>query len=99
MADYESYPLWRRDADQVSNLDPGLLPISPELAAALMSWADEYDRTLDRDDPVASGFAEPAAEVAFAARGETLARRLVSELGHAVSYFDLRVGRDITVDK
>jgi hypothetical protein len=54
MADYESFPLWRRDNESTTNIDPMTMRLSPDLARQLLGWADEYDRTLDRDDPHSS---------------------------------------------
>jgi hypothetical protein len=79
-ADYESFPLWRRDANGTTNVDPASLPISADLARQLEDWAAEYDGALDRGDPLASGFTDPQAEAAFHARGEELAKRLAAEL-------------------
>jgi hypothetical protein len=95
MADYESFPLWRRDAVGTANVDPTSLPISADLARQLSDWAAEYDGTLDRGDPLASGFTDPTAEAAFHARGEELAKRLAGALpaGFTVEYFDGRNAR------
>jgi hypothetical protein len=74
MADYDSYPLWRRDEDGTANR-------SQELADELMRWADDYDRTLNREDPVSSGFPDAAVESEFVERGRRLAGRLAAEVG------------------
>lgn len=97
MADYDCFPLWTHGGPGTVNLDPATLPITPELAAALLRWADEYDGTLDRDDPASSGFPDPAVENAFYERGAVLARRLAGELGRQVVYFDGLTGRDVPV--
>jgi hypothetical protein len=96
MADYESFPLWIRDGSGTANVDPAGLPISPTLAHQLLEWATEYDRTLDRDDPLASGFPDERTEEAFHVRGSELAGLLVAELpaNYRVEYFD---GRDSRV--
>jgi hypothetical protein len=95
MADYESFPLWRGGV----NVDPAGLPLSAGLVDGLLQWANDYDRTLNRDDPVASGFADSEAEAAFSARGEELARRLAREMGDGwnVAYFDPRAGWDVAI--
>lgn len=83
MADYDCHPLWGVSADDLGDVDPASLPISAALVAALAVWAEDYDATLVRDDPAASGFTDAAAEAAFRARGEVLAARLADELGPA----------------
>jgi hypothetical protein len=99
MADYETFPIWRSDSPDPANIDPASLPISPALAKDLVDWADMYDATLNRSDPIASGFPNAAAESEFYARGEQLARRLAAELApaYAVEYFDGRNGQTIVV--
>ena len=97
MTDYDCFPLWRRGDGGTTNVDPATLPISAGLAAELLAWADDYDDTLDRDDPVSSGFADPAGEEAFNARGRELARRLAGELGRAVDYYDPATARDVSI--
>jgi hypothetical protein len=94
MPDYQCFPLWRPGTDAY-NTDPASLPISADLAVELNVWADEYDATLDLDDPASAGFPDAAAENAFAERGLRLARRLAAELGDgwAVEYHDVRTGR------
>jgi hypothetical protein len=95
MADYESFPLWRTDSAGPANIDPTDLSITSELARDLLDWADAYDHTLNRSDPLVSAFPDSAAEDNFYARGEQLARRLAAELRsrYTVEYFDGRSGR------
>ncbi|MCX4391263.1 hypothetical protein OG777_30630 [Micromonospora peucetia] len=95
MADYECYPTWLAGFAGVDNVDPAEMPISDELAAALLQWAQTYDGTLDRDDPASSGFPERDQEADFYAAGHELARRLAAELSgrYPVEYFDGRTGR------
>ncbi|WP_285749811.1 hypothetical protein [Lentzea sp. NBRC 105346] len=75
MADYQCFPLWLQPPAGIGNLPVGDLPISQELAVDLSVWAQDYDRTLNRE---------------FVVRGENLARRLARELGPgcSVTYFD-----------
>ncbi|WP_213010004.1 hypothetical protein [Paractinoplanes toevensis] len=94
MTDYDCFPLWLRGGAGPTNIDPATLPISAALAEELLAWADEYDDTLDRDDPLASGFADRDAELAFYAHGRELAHRLAGELGETVDYFDGPAARD-----
>lgn len=85
MADYGCHPLWGVAAEEIGDVDPADLPISRALAADLGRWARAYDATLDRDDPVRSGFASPEAAAAFRAEGARLAERLRIELGEGWS--------------
>lgn len=98
-ADYDCHPVWLRSDEGLDNIAPADLPVSRELQEDLERWGDAFDATLDRDDPMASGFRSPQDEEAFAARGAELARRLRRELGTGwqVTYFDLRDGRDTDV--
>lgn len=81
MADYDCFPLWDASPGRVGNIDPESLPISPQLKADLMAWATVFDRTLNRDDPLNSGFVNDCAKEAFKAQGRALAERLQAELG------------------
>lgn len=85
MADYDCFPLWRDDPDGVSNIPPGEAGLPEELANELMVWADVYDRTLDRGDPLRSGFADADAEARFVAQGRVLAGRVAAAVGPGVS--------------
>ena len=79
MADYESYATWLEDDHGVTNIDPGKLGISRDLALALQCWASDFDRTLNRSEPLSSGFSSDAESAEFASRGEELSRRLAEE--------------------
>jgi hypothetical protein len=81
LSDYDCFPVWRTGPAGVENVDPATLPVSPELAAALMRWAEEYDATLNPEYPPDSGFPLEADRRAFLRRGERLAGRLAGELG------------------
>ncbi|MGX1880969.1 hypothetical protein [Streptomyces sp. NPDC055287] len=97
-ADYDCHPVWVRGSDGVSNnVAPGELPVDPGLAGELERWGDAYDATLNRDDPVASGFPSARDEAAFAERGAQLARELARQLGTAwrVTYYDPRMAEDV----
>ena len=91
-------PTWQPGADEY-NVDPEKLPISPDLAAELNAWGDDYDATLVLDDPASSGFPDAAAESDFAERGAQLARRLAVELAGRcrVEYHDIRTGQRETI--
>jgi hypothetical protein len=89
MADYFAFPLWWEAPHDPGNIDPLTLPLSSETIARLIEWADMYDATLNMDDPVASGFPDDDAELAFERAGILLWQRLREELGTAyeVWYF------------
>ncbi|WJK41075.1 hypothetical protein O7608_01030 [Solwaraspora sp. WMMA2056] len=94
MADYDCFPLWLLNRGGTDNVDPRELRLSPQLRSALLAWADAYDATLDRQDPVASGFPDAAAEESFHAHGVELAHQVAAELGarYQVTYIDGRTG-------
>jgi hypothetical protein len=94
MAEYECFPLWISTAKGVENVDPADLPLTPHLAGHLTQWAQDYDGTLNREDPSASGFVSDEAESDFYERGRRLALRLIRELAgrYRVEYFDGRSG-------
>jgi hypothetical protein len=81
MTDYECFPLWEISDDVSENLDPCKLPISEELKCALQNWANQYDETLNHQDPLASCFASESAEKLFQEEGEKLFQWLEKELG------------------
>ena len=72
MADYGSFPLWHEDGPELGDIDPATLPISEALRAELNGWADQYQATLNEDDPAASGFETEAEEEQFKAEGGRL---------------------------
>jgi len=69
MPDYHCFPLWRIDDDICCNIDPYSLPVSNMLAEELTNWANEYDKTLNMNDPVNSGFEDTEKEQAFIDKG------------------------------
>ncbi len=80
MADYECFPLWEL-SENVGNVDPDSLQISARLKADLMAWAELFDKTLNYDDPVRSGFSSTDEEDRFKEQGRLLGERLQAELG------------------
>jgi hypothetical protein len=77
------------DSGTRSEIHPGDLPISGDLAGAFTLWAEEYDATFtDRGGAGSDGFASGAAAVTFVERGRDLVGRLQAELGesHHVEY-------------
>ena len=79
--EYHSFPTWVTKEGVRDNVHPADLPISPDLAAALLRWADRWDEIYDPQDPAAAGFADQTQETGFVADGEVLGARLVRELG------------------
>ena len=92
MVDYQSYPLWNTSGEGYGDVDPDSLPLSAELKQALLAWAEEYDDTLDMDDPPRSGFASPKALDAFLEQGAGLYRRLQDELGAGIEITYMPMG-------
>lgn len=83
MPDYECFPLWDEGAlpENNPNLDPRKLPLSQCLVDDLLAWAGQFDATLKRDDPAASGFSTAAEDRRFQDEGRQLAKRVADELG------------------
>lgn len=81
MPDYQCYPLWGVGGDNLGNIDPNSLPISEDLKLKLAKWANQYDATLNLDDPLKSGFSSEKEELSFRECGEKLLNRLQIELG------------------
>lgn len=82
MADYECYPLWFDSDDEVGNIDPNTLPISDSLKNELNKWSDDYDKTLNLDDPLHSGFKTINDEITFKEKGKILQKKLQAELNN-----------------
>lgn len=81
MADYQCYPLWDMSSGMYGDIDPESLPISRELKASIAKWANDFDLTLNEDDPMSSGFKTIEEEFEFKKRGRALIDRLREELG------------------
>lgn len=82
MADYECYPLWIDSDNEVGNIDPDSLLISDSLKNELNKWSDDYDKTLNSDNPLESGFKTINEEIAFKKKGKCLQEKLQIELGN-----------------
>jgi hypothetical protein len=95
MADYGGTVLWGVDAADVGAIDPGILPLTDGLKAAIRAWADAYDRTLNQDYPPVSGFADQAEQETFEQEGMRLWRQLQAQLGPdwSVAYYSDRDGK------
>ncbi|MDF7675808.1 hypothetical protein PT286_03550 [Neisseriaceae bacterium ESL0693] len=83
MADYECYPLWLDFDDEIGNINPNTLPISDSLKNELKNWTDDYDKTLNLDDPLHSGFKTTNDEITFKERGKILQKKLQTELSNS----------------
>ncbi len=91
MADYGCWPLW--GGGEVGNLNPELLPLSAATQEALGKWAQAYDLTLNRSDPIRSGFETLEAASEFNVEGWRLWDCLRKELtDFKVVYFDNELG-------
>lgn len=78
----QCWPTWVRNGDSVDNVKPADLPISSELADALVHWSDKWDATYDLvNDPGNPAFPSEDAEREFWREGEYFARKLGDELG------------------
>lgn len=78
MADYGCYPLWGMDQGPLGGFAPEDLGVSEELRADLWTWANEFDISIDLDDPAKSRWtAERQRE--HVAQGIALARRIKRE--------------------
>lgn len=95
LPDYDCFPLWLPSTERY-HVDPGELGLSQPLTDALLAWADEYDATLDRDDPARSGFETPTHLDAFVARGRELAEQVARETAgrFVVTYFNAATSED-----
>ena len=101
MADYESYPLWMESSSGVRNIAPEDLPLSDALVNDFRTWASKFDETLNRKDPLQSGFTSSIQSNDFALYGLKLSQRLAAELGedYRVRYRDHRSGAISNVEK
>ena len=86
MPDYDCFPLWEVGSPEHSgDVDPNSLPISPALKTKLLEWARRFDRTLNRSDPVGSGFHDAEEEAQFWREGAALGELLRKEFGFGYS--------------
>lgn len=81
MADYDCFPLWEASQGVVGNIDPETLPISQALKSRLNQWAEQFDKTLNRQDPMKSGFLDISAKNGFEQMAAKLGADLQKELG------------------
>lgn len=90
MPDYQCWSIWNLDIVEGEdyNIDPNTLPISNDLKVKLSEWEGLYDATLDKNDPINSGFKTEFERKNFNDIGISLFDRLRSELlDFEVEYF------------
>lgn len=89
MPDYGCWPLWHHGGEQIGNIDPREIGITPGLADDLERWADVYESHLNWSDPASTAWIKEE-ELQFDAEGRQLCRRLAEELGarYSVFYFE-----------
>jgi hypothetical protein len=101
LPDYDCWALWVFAPSGMENIDPAdpRLGLSPALVRELNGWSDEYTGTLNRDEPMASGFPSEAAEQEFVAQGRRLAEKVRAEVrpDWRVTYYDSELGRDVEI--
>ena len=79
MADYSTYPLWAMDEGLMGDFAPQDLGVSDELSVDLWTWANEFDASLNPDDPANSRWSADRYKQ-HVAEGIALARRIKGEL-------------------
>lgn len=90
MPDYDCYPLWHHNSDEVGVINPADLDLPEQLVNDLLAWADVYDATVKISNPIASGFANAEDEKKFIEQGKELARQLQTALpDREIFYFDI----------
>lgn len=81
MADYDCHPLWDMTCGEYGDISPCELPISKKLQSRISEWGAKYNETLDRDNPINSGFTSKEQEQEFKKEGAIIADCLKIELG------------------
>ena len=97
--DYECYPLWQyKDNQFINNHAPNTLPLCSETIARLEKWANDYDATLNLEDPISSGFSSQEQEEAFEVEGMNLWHKLREELGadYEITYYSHKFNKIVT---
>ena len=81
MPEYECFPLWGYIDNELNNIDPDDLKISRKLNSDLSHWANKFESTYLKENPVNSGFLTSSEEKEFIEEGYVLRDRLQFELG------------------
>jgi hypothetical protein len=79
MADYGTYPLWAMDDGLIGDFSPQDLSVSEELTSDLWAWANNFELSLNPDDPANSRWSADRYKQ-HVAEGLALARRIKREL-------------------
>ena len=79
MADYGTFPLWAMDDGLIGDFAPQDLGASEELTADLWAWANDFELSLNADDPADSRWSADRHKQ-HVADGVALARRIKREL-------------------
>ena len=79
MADYHTYPLWAMDEGLIGDFAPQDLGVSDDLNVDLWTWANEFDASLNADDPANSRWSAERYKQHIE-EGIALARRIKREL-------------------
>ncbi len=93
--DYECYPIWCLDDGAFGDISPDTIPVSQHLRRMLLRWESTFNLTLNRSDPLNSGFISLEEELAFENEGMNIWLGLISELGaeYEVLYHSQRYRR------
>lgn len=91
MPDYECFPLWKVGVQSVENVSPNDLPISQELKGMIYDWQYKFDTTLDKNDPLNSGFKSDMEMRDFERDGKKIWELLSKELNgrYIVKYYSI----------
>lgn len=97
MTDYNCHPLWWYDSEKVGNINPEMLPLSPEIIARLHAFAEAKDARLDWDYPPNTPPLTAAEIEMIEQEGVSLWQELKSELKsqYEVVYFSEKLLRVI----
>jgi hypothetical protein len=79
MADYGTSPLWAMDEGLAGEISPQDLGVSGDLTADLRAWANDFELSLNPDDPADSRWPDDRHKQ-HVAEGLALARRIKREL-------------------
>ena len=79
MVDYGTFPLWAMDDGLIGDFSPQDLGVSEELTADLWAWSNDFELSLNPDDPTNSRWSDERHKQ-HVADGLALARRIKREL-------------------